>query len=47
MSKAIWMLKQLLPFRYISEYSSSDHREVAAWHMWFGHAYDIKRWKIA
>lgn len=47
MRKVIWILKQLLPLTYISEYSASGHREVAAWHMWFGHAYDIKRWTVA
>jgi len=47
MNKLIWMLKQLLPLTYVSEYSTDSHREVAVWHMWLGHTFDTKHWAVA
>lgn len=47
MRKIAGALKQLLPLTYVSEYSTSGHREVAAWRMWFGRTFDIKRWRVA
>jgi len=45
--KIKWAFKQLLPLSYVSEYSTSGHREVAAWRMWLGRTFGIKRWKVA
>jgi hypothetical protein len=47
MNKFIWMLKQLLPLSYVSEYSTNGHREVAVWHMWLGRCFNVKRWTVA
>jgi hypothetical protein len=49
MKKFTWILKQLFPCLYYSEYviTNNNQKELAIWRMWFGRSYDIKRWTLA
>ena len=43
MKRMIWSLKQLLPFVYVSEYSTNGHLEVAVWRQWFGKSLWVRK----
>ncbi len=47
MKKLFWMLKQLAPCTYHSEYSTNGHREVAVWRQWLGRVLWHKNYVIA
>jgi len=36
MKKLWFLLMQLFPLMYVSEYRTNDHCEVAVWRQWFG-----------
>lgn len=43
-----WLIRQLLPLVYVSEYGdSSGGRYVSVWQMWFGRVFNHRRWHIA
>ena len=37
-----WYIKQLVPLRYVSTYSSDNTRRRVTWRMWLGHCYNIR-----
>ncbi len=40
MSKFVWLLKQLLPFQYKTQYRTYDGQlYFAVWRMWFGQVF--------
>jgi len=44
MKKLWFLLMQLFPLMYVSEYRTNDHREVAVWRQWFGRPFQIQSW---
>lgn len=42
----LWYLKQLLPLTYVSTFGEGGYRFVTVWKMWFGHQYNIRKWKV-
>ena len=39
MKKIKWIIKQLFPLSYNSEYSSGNKSYSSVWRMWFGHVF--------
>jgi len=46
MNRIKWMLKQLLPLRYESNYGAIDKRYFATWNMWFGICFNFKNKEV-
>lgn len=43
MKKIIWLLKQILPFKYITTYKNSNGEKFTCkWRMWLGKPFCIK-----
>lgn len=43
MKKIIWILKQILPFKYITTYKNSNGEKfICKWRMWLGKPFCIK-----
>ena len=41
----IWLLKQVLPFKYETVYTNSDNQKIfCSWRMWFGKSFEVKHY---
>ena len=47
MKKLLWILKQLLPLKYNSVFTTNGLRKVTIWRQWFGKVLWCESYKIS
>lgn len=45
-NRYIWPLKQLLPFKYKTEYIEDGKSYITKWRMWMGKCFHVQKWEL-
>ena len=45
-NKIIWLVKQLFPFQYFSEYTENGVKKLTIFRMFFGRTFAVKTWDL-
>ena len=47
MKKLVWMMKQLLPLSYATQYRTENNlQHVCLWKMWLGGCYQVRHYEV-